>query len=60
VTAIRSRPTRRLRAGLGQLDPVLLGRLNWAVMKKISSRNATSTMGVMSMLTPMRRFFLSM
>src|SRR5712675_122580 len=29
-------------------------------MKKISSRKATSTIGVMSMLTPMRRFFLSM
>jgi len=28
-------------------------------MKKMSSRNATSTIGVMSMLMPMRRFFLS-
>jgi hypothetical protein len=28
-------------------------------MKKMSNRNATSTIGVMSMLMPMRRFFLS-
>src|SRR5215471_13235950 len=37
------------------------GGWNWVVvMKKISSRNATSTMGVMSIAMPMRRFFLSM
>ena len=30
------------------------------VMKNISNRNATSNMGVMSMLTPMGRFFLSL
>ena len=36
------------------------GGLNCVVvMKKMSSRNATSTIGVMSMLMPMRRFFLS-
>src|SRR5882672_2292046 len=36
------------------------GGLNWVVhMKKMSSRKATSTIGVMSMLMPMRRFFLS-
>src|SRR2546426_4021577 len=36
------------------------GGLNWVVhMKKISSRNATSTIGVMSIEIPMRRFFLS-
>src|SRR5437899_4598874 len=36
------------------------GGWNWVVvMKKIRSRNATSTMGVMSMLIPMRLFFLS-
>src|SRR5438105_5545083 len=36
------------------------GGLNCVVhMKKISSRNATSTIGVMSMAMPMRRFFLS-
>src|SRR5262245_605871 len=39
----------------------LSGGWNWVVvMKKIRSRNATSTMGVMSMLTPILRFFLSM
>src|SRR6266487_2031809 len=38
----------------------LSGGLNWVVvMKKMSSRKATSTIGVMSMLMPMRRFFLS-
>src|SRR5947208_4101701 len=36
------------------------GGLDWVVhMKKMSSRNATSTIGVMSMAMPMRRFFLS-
>ncbi len=37
------------------------GGANWVVvMKKMSSRNATSTMGVMSMLIPMRFFFFNM
>src|SRR5437867_2803564 len=36
------------------------GGLNCVVhMKKMSSRNATSTIGVMSIAIPMRRFFLS-
>src|SRR5437867_8612910 len=36
------------------------GGLNCVVhMKKMRSRNATSTIGVMSMLMPIRRFFLS-
>ena len=40
----------------GRFTATCYGGLNWVVdMKKISSRNATSTMGVMSMFTLLRR-----